>query len=60
MVQKAAWKLDQGMPCGTEANMAKWLAAEAGFYAADAAMQTHGGLAMLGSITLNGTGGRPV
>ena len=31
MVQKAAWKLDQGMPCGTEANMAKWLAAEAGF-----------------------------
>ena len=43
MVQKAAWKLDQGMSCGTEANMAKWLAAEAGFYAADAAMQTHGG-----------------
>ena len=43
MVQKAAWKLDQGLPCGTEANMAKWLAAEAGFFAADAAIQTHGG-----------------
>jgi acyl-CoA dehydrogenase len=43
MVQKAAWKLDQGLPCGTDANMAKWLAAEAGFFAADAAIQTHGG-----------------
>lgn len=43
MVRKAAWMLDNDMPCGKEANMAKWLAAEAGFFAADAAIQTHGG-----------------
>ena len=43
MIRKAAWKLDNNEPCGTEANMAKWLAAEAGFYAADCAIQTHGG-----------------
>jgi len=43
MIRKAAWKLDKNLPCGTEANMAKWLAAEAGFYAADCAVQTHGG-----------------
>lgn len=43
MIRKAAWKLDNNMPCGTEANMAKWLAAEAGFYSADCAVQTHGG-----------------
>ena len=43
MVRKAAWLLDSGKPCGKEANMAKWLAAEAGFFAADAAVQTHGG-----------------
>ena len=43
MIIKAAWKVDNDLPCGTEANMAKWLAAEAGFFAADAAVQTHGG-----------------
>lgn len=43
MTRKAAWLLDNNMPCGKEANMAKWLAAEAGFYAADCAIQTHGG-----------------
>jgi acyl-CoA dehydrogenase len=43
MVNKAAWLLDHNQPCGTEANMAKWLGAEAGFFAADAAVQTHGG-----------------
>ena len=43
MIKKAAYKLDNNLPCGTEANMAKWLAAEAGFFAADAAVQTHGG-----------------
>jgi acyl-CoA dehydrogenase len=43
MIRKAAWKLDNDLPCGAEANMAKWLAAEAGFYAADCAIQTHGG-----------------
>lgn len=43
MVRKAAWKLDNGEPCGAEANMAKWLAADAAFQTADQAMQTHGG-----------------
>ena len=43
MVRKASWLLDHGEPCGAEANMAKWLAADAAFQAADQAMQTHGG-----------------
>ncbi|MEZ5559902.1 MAG: acyl-CoA dehydrogenase family protein [Pseudomonadales bacterium] len=43
MVRKAAWLIDRGEPCGAEANMAKWLAADAAFQAADQAMQTHGG-----------------
>lgn len=43
MIRKAAWLLDNNQPCGAEANMAKWLAAEAGFFAADSALQTHGG-----------------
>jgi acyl-CoA dehydrogenase len=43
MVRKAAWLLDNGQSCGAEANMAKWLAADAAFQAADQAMQTHGG-----------------
>jgi len=43
MIRKASWLLDQGLPCGAEANMAKWLAADAGYQAADQAMQTHGG-----------------
>ena len=32
------------MPCGEHANLAKWLAAEAGFVAADRAMQILGGM----------------
>ena len=43
MIRKASWMIDQGLPCGAEANMAKWLAADACFQAADQAMQTHGG-----------------
>ena len=35
--------IDAGEPCGEEANIAKYLAAEAGFFAADRAVQTHGG-----------------
>jgi acyl-CoA dehydrogenase len=41
--QKAAWLYDNDRPCGTEANIAKFLAGEAGFQAADRAVQTHGG-----------------
>ncbi|MCH7478859.1 MAG: acyl-CoA/acyl-ACP dehydrogenase, partial [SAR324 cluster bacterium] len=40
---KAAWLYDNGKPCGAEANAAKYLCAEAGYEAADRAMQTHGG-----------------
>jgi hypothetical protein len=40
---KAAWLFDHGRPCGREANAAKLLAAEAGFNACDAALQTLGG-----------------
>jgi acyl-CoA dehydrogenase len=43
MAQKAAWLHDNGLPCGLEANAAKYLAGEAGFFAADRALQTHGG-----------------
>jgi acyl-CoA dehydrogenase len=34
---------DAGHPCGAEANMAKLLAADASWEAANAALQTHGG-----------------
>ena len=43
MVDKAAALFDAGEPCGTEANMAKMLASEASWYAADQCLQTHGG-----------------
>jgi acyl-CoA dehydrogenase len=43
VIRQASWRIDQGLPCGEQANLAKYLAAEAGFAAADAAMQTHGG-----------------
>ena len=40
---KAADLFDAGQPCGAEANMAKLLAADASWEAADVALQTHGG-----------------
>ncbi|MDO9337124.1 MAG: acyl-CoA dehydrogenase family protein [Caulobacter sp.] len=43
MVDKAAAMFDAGEPCGTEANMAKMLASEASWFAADMCVQTHGG-----------------
>lgn len=43
MCLKAAWLFDQGRPCGRDANTAKLLAADAGFQACDAALQTFGG-----------------
>jgi len=43
VVTKAAWLVDHGMPCGREANAGKFLAAEAGFLAADTALSVHGG-----------------
>jgi acyl-CoA dehydrogenase len=43
MVHEAARLVDAGAPCGEEANIAKFLAAEAGYFAADRAVQTLGG-----------------
>jgi acyl-CoA dehydrogenase len=43
MVKKAAALFEAGRPCGAEANMAKMLASEAAWHAAEAALQTHGG-----------------
>jgi acyl-CoA dehydrogenase len=40
---KAASLFDAGEKCGAEANMAKLLASEASWEAANAAVQTHGG-----------------
>ncbi|MBC9177040.1 acyl-CoA dehydrogenase family protein [Pseudoroseomonas ludipueritiae] len=43
MIMQAAWRYDQGLSCGAEANAAKYLAAEAGFKACQQAVMTHGG-----------------
>jgi acyl-CoA dehydrogenase len=41
---RAAALYDAGKPCGAEANMAKYLGAEAGFTACERAVLTHGGM----------------
>ncbi|HEY4253361.1 MAG TPA: acyl-CoA dehydrogenase family protein [Roseomonas sp.] len=43
MIMQAAWRYDQHLSCGAEANAAKYLAAEAGFAACQQAVMTHGG-----------------
>ena len=43
MRARAAELFDAGKPCGAEANMAKLLAADASWEAANVALQTHGG-----------------
>jgi alkylation response protein AidB-like acyl-CoA dehydrogenase len=43
MVNEATRKYEAGLDCGAEANMAKMLAADASFEAANACIQTHGG-----------------
>ena len=43
MVERAAQLYESGTPCGKEANMAKLLASEASWQAADMCVQTHGG-----------------
>ncbi|WP_445187593.1 acyl-CoA dehydrogenase family protein [Pseudonocardia sp. Cha107L01] len=42
-IREASWRVDQRLPSGEQANTAKFLAADAAFKAADAAVQTHGG-----------------
>lgn len=44
MMRLAAWRYDHGLNCAEEANTAKYLAAEASYFAADQAVQTLGGL----------------
>lgn len=44
LYRRAAWMYDQGMPCGAEANAAKFFCAEAGFRACETAVLTHGGM----------------
>lgn len=43
MIMHAAGLLDQGLPCGPEANAAKLLASQAGMKACQTAILTHGG-----------------
>ncbi len=43
--REAAARYDAGLPCGPEANMAKYLTGEAAWEAAEACMQTYGGFA---------------
>ncbi|MDZ4370099.1 MAG: acyl-CoA dehydrogenase family protein [Phenylobacterium sp.] len=43
MVYRAAELYETGAPCGAEANMAKMLASETAWRAADTCLQTHGG-----------------
>jgi alkylation response protein AidB-like acyl-CoA dehydrogenase len=45
MIRKAAALFDAGEPCGPEANMAKMMAADAAWNAAEACFQTFGGFA---------------
>src|SRR2546428_5519877 len=45
MVREATRKYEAGLDCGAEANMAKMLAADASWEAANACVQTHGGFA---------------
>ena len=43
MLRNAAALFEAGLPCGDDANIAKLLASEASWHAAEACMQTHGG-----------------
>jgi alkylation response protein AidB-like acyl-CoA dehydrogenase len=43
LVREGVRKFDAGEPCGEEANMAKMLAADASWEAANACLQFHGG-----------------
>ena len=44
MTLRAASRYDAGLPCGADANAAKYLAAEAAFKACERAVLTHGGM----------------
>ena len=44
LYQKAAWLYDSGLPCGAEANAAKFMCCDAGYHACETAVLTHGGM----------------
>lgn len=44
LARRAAWKYDRSLPCGPDANAAKYYAAEVGFRACTRAVATHGGM----------------
>jgi acyl-CoA dehydrogenase len=44
LAMKAAALFDAGLDCGAEANAAKYLGAEAGYHACEAAVLAHGGM----------------
>ncbi|PKW17473.1 acyl-CoA dehydrogenase family protein [Saccharopolyspora spinosa] len=48
----AARRYDTRQPCGLQANTAKFLAGRAGFFAADRAVQTHGGYGYASEYTV--------
>ena len=50
MRYKAAWLYEREQPCGAEANMAKLLAAEASWQAANACLDTHGGFGFAAEV----------
>jgi acyl-CoA dehydrogenase len=43
LIRRAAWLYDHGLPCGPEANIAKYLAADWAFESTDRAIQVFGG-----------------
>ncbi len=43
LVREGLYRFEGGLPCGEQANMAKMLAADASWAAAEACVQTHGG-----------------
>lgn len=51
-VKKAAWLHDNGLPAGDASNMAKLVASDAAYAAADAALQTHGGYGYMESTDI--------
>ena len=58
MRYRAAELFDAGEPCGAEANMAKLLAADASWEAANVALQTYGGYGFARSTTSSASSAR--
>src|SRR5438105_9831145 len=54
MVREAATRYQAGEDCGTEANLAKLLAADASWAAADMCLQTHGGFGFAEDFDVEG------